>query len=238
MTSTADAVGYELRDNGVAVLTLNRPDRLNAWGMDLAVPFYRLIDEADADEAVRVIVVTGAGRGFCAGADLREHLFTLAPQHHSRRGLCRTRSRQPRPAADVTHRGVQVPHRRAQIGGRRDRQIDPWARVARQAPGTMDLRGPMDPPQALERRVVEALHAEGQPVHTGFAVTLETVELRRAGKRPEHTGHRLAAVVPGEPEFAVAGVETESRRVGGATLQVPVEVNPYRQESLAMRWRV
>ncbi len=70
MTSTADAVGYELRDNGVAVLTLNRPDRLNAWGMDLAVPFYRLIDEADADEAVRVIVVTGAGRGFCAGADL------------------------------------------------------------------------------------------------------------------------------------------------------------------------
>ena len=67
---TEPAVLYELRDNGVAVLTLNRPDRLNAWGMDIAVPFYELIDRADADEAVRVIVVTGAGRGFCAGADL------------------------------------------------------------------------------------------------------------------------------------------------------------------------
>ncbi len=64
------AVRYELRDSGVAVLTLNRPERLNAWGGGLAGAFYRCIDRAEADPAVRVIVLTGAGRAFCAGADM------------------------------------------------------------------------------------------------------------------------------------------------------------------------
>ena len=67
---TEPAVLYELRDNGVAVLYAQSPRPAQRLGMDIAVPFYELIDRADADEAVRVIVVTGAGRGFCAGADL------------------------------------------------------------------------------------------------------------------------------------------------------------------------
>ncbi len=61
---------YELRDSGVAVLTLNRPDRLNAWGGGLAGAFYHCIDRAEADPAVRVILLTGKGRAFCAGADM------------------------------------------------------------------------------------------------------------------------------------------------------------------------
>jgi enoyl-CoA hydratase/carnithine racemase len=61
---------YEARDTGVAVVTLNRPERLNAWGGGLAAEFYRCMDRADADPAVRVIVVTGSGRAFCAGADM------------------------------------------------------------------------------------------------------------------------------------------------------------------------
>lgn len=57
-------------DDGVAVITLNRPDKLNAWtgAMDDAV--YEYMQAASADEAVRIIVLTGAGRGFCAGADM------------------------------------------------------------------------------------------------------------------------------------------------------------------------
>jgi enoyl-CoA hydratase/carnithine racemase len=61
---------YDARDSGVAVVTLNRPDRLNAWGGDLASEFYRCMDRAESDPSVRAIVLTGSGRAFCAGADM------------------------------------------------------------------------------------------------------------------------------------------------------------------------
>ncbi|WP_118915523.1 enoyl-CoA hydratase [Mycobacterium shigaense] len=61
---------YEATDSGVAILTFNRPDRLNAWGPDIAAGFYAAIDRAEQDPAIRVIVLTGRGRGFCAGAYL------------------------------------------------------------------------------------------------------------------------------------------------------------------------
>lgn len=53
----------------VATITLSRPHRLNAWTGRMALEYRTALAEAAADEAVRVIVVTGAGRGFCAGAD-------------------------------------------------------------------------------------------------------------------------------------------------------------------------
>ena len=58
--------------DGVAVLTLNRPERLNAWTQELERSYFGLLADCAADERVRVIVVTGAGRGFCAGADMDE----------------------------------------------------------------------------------------------------------------------------------------------------------------------
>ena len=61
---------YEVRDSGVAVLTLNRPERMNGWGGGLATTFYSRLDDAEADADVRAIVVTGNGRAFCAGADM------------------------------------------------------------------------------------------------------------------------------------------------------------------------
>ncbi len=67
---TDDVVLFELRDPGIAVLTLNRPERLNAWNGELATRYFELLDRCAADPAVKVIVVTGAGRGFCAGADM------------------------------------------------------------------------------------------------------------------------------------------------------------------------
>ena len=54
----------------VATITLNRPDRLNAWTGRMQAEYRWALAEAAADGAVRVIVVTGAGRGFCAGADM------------------------------------------------------------------------------------------------------------------------------------------------------------------------
>jgi enoyl-CoA hydratase/carnithine racemase len=67
----SDVVLKEVRDDGVAVLTLNRPERLNAWTGELEQTYFELLRECAAAPAVRVIVVTGAGRGFCAGADMQ-----------------------------------------------------------------------------------------------------------------------------------------------------------------------
>lgn len=55
---------------GVATITLNRPDRLNAWCASLDADVRAAMREATDDDAVRVIILTGAGRGFCAGADM------------------------------------------------------------------------------------------------------------------------------------------------------------------------
>lgn len=68
--SDTEPVLYEVRESGVAILTLNRPDRMNGWGGGLASTFYTRLDDAEADPAVRAIVVTGSGRAFCAGADM------------------------------------------------------------------------------------------------------------------------------------------------------------------------
>jgi enoyl-CoA hydratase/carnithine racemase len=64
-----DVVGYEL-DAGVALITLNRPEALNAWTFEMGSQYLRRLDDAAADPAVKAVVVTGAGRGFCSGADI------------------------------------------------------------------------------------------------------------------------------------------------------------------------
>lgn len=56
--------------DGVCTITLNRPERLNAWNQGMEDEYRQAVLGAEADAAVRAIVVTGAGRGFCAGADM------------------------------------------------------------------------------------------------------------------------------------------------------------------------
>ncbi len=69
---------------GVRTLTLNRPSRLNAINTELANSLPRAIEDASADDAVRALVITGAGRGFCAGLDLDP--ANIAAQTVSRQG--------------------------------------------------------------------------------------------------------------------------------------------------------
>jgi enoyl-CoA hydratase len=56
----------------VTLVTLNRPDRMNAMAFDVMVPFKEALEEVSFDNDTRVVVVTGAGAGFCAGADLED----------------------------------------------------------------------------------------------------------------------------------------------------------------------
>jgi enoyl-CoA hydratase/carnithine racemase len=60
---------YAVDEEGIALLTLNRPHRLNAWTGRMHTEYRWLLERAETDPAVRVVVLTGAGRGFCAGAD-------------------------------------------------------------------------------------------------------------------------------------------------------------------------
>ncbi len=62
-------IEYAVEDR-ILTLTLNRPEKLNAYTKLMQSELIDAIDRADADDAVRAIIVTGAGRGFCAGADL------------------------------------------------------------------------------------------------------------------------------------------------------------------------
>ena len=111
-----DPVLYERREPGIALLTLNRPERLNAWNGELAARYFELLDQAAADPEVKVIVVTGAGRGFCAGADMDtlQGIGTTA-------GIRRCRERRRRSSAALHDHRAQAGHRRGQRCLRRHR---------------------------------------------------------------------------------------------------------------------
>jgi enoyl-CoA hydratase/carnithine racemase len=87
-----EAVQYSV-DAGVATITLNRPDKLNALNAPMYEGIMAALDHADGDDTVRAVIVTGAGRAFCAGADLSGGTRTFdygeanaAPERHRDRG--------------------------------------------------------------------------------------------------------------------------------------------------------
>ena len=65
-----EQIQYEVSER-IATVTLNRPDRLNAWTPLMETEVFAALKQADSDDNVRVIILTGAGRGFSAGADLQ-----------------------------------------------------------------------------------------------------------------------------------------------------------------------
>ncbi len=70
--STSDVLRVERREGAIAVVTLTRPDRLNAIGTDTISALDAALVELESDDEVRAFVITGEGRAFCAGADLGE----------------------------------------------------------------------------------------------------------------------------------------------------------------------
>jgi 2-(1,2-epoxy-1,2-dihydrophenyl)acetyl-CoA isomerase len=71
MSETAPLVRTELLDGGIQLLELSRPQQLNAFNDQLLLELGRAVRAADASDAVRAVVLTGAGRAFCAGADIK-----------------------------------------------------------------------------------------------------------------------------------------------------------------------
>ncbi len=68
---------YEKRD-GIAIATFNRPDVLHAFRQATLREFITILDDVNADETVRILVITGKGRAFSAGIDLKEMAHTIA----------------------------------------------------------------------------------------------------------------------------------------------------------------
>lgn len=70
MPTDFTTIRYAADDEGIATITLHRPDKLNAFNRNMMLELIAAIDLADGDDAVRAVIVTGEGRAFCAGADL------------------------------------------------------------------------------------------------------------------------------------------------------------------------
>jgi enoyl-CoA hydratase len=67
-----ETIKFDTPEEGIGLITLNRPERLNAINLDMLDDFFRLFDFLNKNEDIRVIIITGAGRGFCSGADLTD----------------------------------------------------------------------------------------------------------------------------------------------------------------------
>jgi len=74
---TFEALLYDITDN-VAIITFNRPEKMNTWNATVAAELSEALQQANGDDAVRAVVLTGAGRAFCAGADLERGGDTFA----------------------------------------------------------------------------------------------------------------------------------------------------------------
>jgi enoyl-CoA hydratase/carnithine racemase len=88
-TGTTEAAALWERRGGVGIITLNRPEALNAVNSALSTAVGSLLEQAEADPEVRVVVITGAGRAFCAGADLKALAAgeTIAAEGHREWGF-------------------------------------------------------------------------------------------------------------------------------------------------------
>src|SRR5207253_9351502 len=80
---TYETIKYEVAEQ-ILTITLNRPEKLNAFNAAMQREMIEAFDAADKDDDVRAIIVTGAGRGFCAGADLSSGADTF--DRDARRG--------------------------------------------------------------------------------------------------------------------------------------------------------
>jgi enoyl-CoA hydratase/carnithine racemase len=82
-----NTVRLEWVDDGIGVLTLDRPDRLNAISDELVDDLHEALSAIEDTAGARVLVLTGAGRGFCAGADLHESVAQGGARAHDAASL-------------------------------------------------------------------------------------------------------------------------------------------------------
>ena len=81
----SDPVLFEARDDGIAILTINRPDQRNAMSPQLHFDMSDALDDVANDDETKVVVITGAGKAFCAGQDLPQCYRAILQRDEIRR---------------------------------------------------------------------------------------------------------------------------------------------------------
>ena len=117
-------ITYEV-DGPAAIITLNRPERLNAFTGTMLEEMIAAFDLADADDAVRAVIVTGAGRAFCAGADLSAGGDTFDYDARGRGAETPTGAARRRRRARAAHLRLH------EAGDRRDQRLGGRRRASR-----------------------------------------------------------------------------------------------------------
>lgn len=191
------------------MLTLNRPERLNAWTDALEDRYFDLLDTAEADPDVRAVVVTGAGRGFCAGADMRISSLLRG----STLLCCRPDRRRPKRYRSVPQGCQAAPRRLAFV-----------------------LDGSVDgaPCDSLLRRPVPVVVVRAGRMLRGSGSGLQlSLELRCVRWRPfSDSGRALpASMVTGQ------GVAVRSTRSSNVDGQVPDDSDPPRRPTRSLGTR-
>ena len=189
-------------ENGVAEITLNRPERLNAWTAQFGDELREAILTDAAAPEVRAVLITGAGRGFSSGADLKEMLEQRAA---GARGAGRGRhAAQPLPpdhqgdqgAAEAGRRGGQRPGGRDRLLAGAGRRPDLGRRVGGVRPRVREHRPGagrrLDLPRAGRGRQGEGARdgPAGRPDPGREGPRLGPDQPRRAGRRPDERGAR------------------------------------------------
>lgn len=196
-------------DNGIATITLKRPERLNAWTYRMGRELAEAIATANTSDDVSAIVVTGAGRGFCAGADVDAVFKAQSEQRDSPRQGARTgdwvelvRGSKPIVAAiNGAAIGVGLTAEEAQVIGLVDKVVD-GADLLKTAHASARAMG--ENPQAALRLVKQLLTQNVAEGDTRLVQQREIATLTQCYASPEQKEAISAFLEKRDPDFRKA----------------------------------
>jgi 2-(1,2-epoxy-1,2-dihydrophenyl)acetyl-CoA isomerase len=219
--------------DGVATVTLNRPEALNSLTLECKVALLEAVQAASADPAVRAVVLTGAGRAFCAGQDLREHQALLdagdpAPMHTVRdhfNPLVLQLVRMPKPVV-AAGKGVAAGAGASlafaadfRIAAERARFLLAFANVGL----SLDTGASWTLPRLVGHARAVAMAILAEPVGSGPALEMGLVNAVVPDDRALPAAHELAARLAAGPTAAYAAIKESLAYAQTATLEEALE---------------
>jgi 2-(1,2-epoxy-1,2-dihydrophenyl)acetyl-CoA isomerase len=227
----SDTVLYAV-DDAVATITMNRPETRNALNAAMKAGLLAALRQAAADEGVRAVIVTGAGRGFCAGQDLREHADDLDAGvdlsdtvHGHYNPIITTIATMPKPviaAVNGTAAGAGASFAFAcdfRVAARGASVLMAFARVGLgpDSGSSWTLQRLAGPARAVELLML------AEPVSADRACQLGLFNLVVGDEELDQTARELAARLAAGPTAAYAGIKETLRYAGTHTLAESLE---------------
>jgi 2-(1,2-epoxy-1,2-dihydrophenyl)acetyl-CoA isomerase len=217
------------RTDGVATLTLNRPESMNSLSVELKEALFTALDDVSRDDSVRAVVLTGSGRGFCVGQDLREHVALLesrdpAPlntvtEHYN--PIVLTLTRMPKPVIAAVN-GMAA-------GAGAGLAFASDFRIASSSAGfllafanvglTLDTGVSWTLPRLIGAARATALALLAEPISAEAAVEMGLVNAVVEPERVLPAAHELAARLAAGPTAAYAAIKESLSFAATATLE-------------------